>query len=158
MIDKIGVKTTIKELVAYKELKPGEDEVAECAKLNSKLYKKGARPKDPTMILFYNNKDDPGSRREVLIPINRQVEGLDTKMMPEIKVAFIVFIGTANPVEYYYEKLQEHIEKQGLKPRTDMFSIEAVYQPDEYGLSYGSFIDEDTPEHWKTEIMIPIEE
>jgi len=69
-----------------------------------------------------------------------------------------VFIGTANPVEYYYEKLYTYIEEQGLKPGTEMCSVEAVYQPDEYGLSYGSFIDEDTPEHWKTEIMIPVKE
>ena len=34
MIDKIGLKTTMKELVAYKTLKPGENEVVECAKLS----------------------------------------------------------------------------------------------------------------------------
>jgi effector-binding domain-containing protein len=158
MIDKIGVKMTIRELVAYRELKPGENEVAECAKLNSELYRKDARPKDPTMVLFYDPKDEPGCRREILIPVNRAVEGVDTKMMPEIKVAFLVFVGTANPVEYYYERLHEYIEEQGLKPRTEMCSVEAVYQPKEYGLSYGSFIDEDTSEHWKTEIMIPVEE
>jgi effector-binding domain-containing protein len=158
MIDKIGVKTIIRELVAYRMLNPGENEVAECAKLNSELYRKGARPKDPTMVLYYDAKGEPGCRREVLIPVDREVEGVDTKMMPEIKVAFLVFIGTANPVEYYYERLYEYIEAQGLKPGTEMCSVEAVYQPDEYGLSYGSFIDEDTPEHWRTEIMIPVEE
>jgi effector-binding domain-containing protein len=158
MIDKIGVKTTIRELVAYRVLKLGENEVTECARLNSELYRKGARPKDPTMVLFYDPKDEPGCRREVLIPVDREVEGVDTKMMPEIKVAFLVFIGTENPVEYYYEKLYEYIEEQGLKPGTEMCSIEAVYQPNEYGLSYGSLIDEDTPEHWRTEIMIPVEE
>jgi len=158
MIDKMGVKTTIRELVAYRVLKSGENEVAECAKLNSELYTKGARPKDPTMVLFYDPKGEPGCRREVLIPVDREVEGVDTKMMPEIKVAFLVFIGTANPVEYYYKKLYEYIKKQGLKQGSEMCSIEAVYQPDEYGLSYGSFIDEDTPEHWRTEIMIPVEE
>lgn len=158
MIDKIGVKMTIKELVAYRELKPGEDEVTECAKLNGELYRKGVRPKDPTMVLFYGPKGEPGCRREVLIPVDREVAGVDTKMMPELKVAFLVFIGTANPVEYYYDRLYTYIEEQGLKPGTEMCSVEAVYQPDEYGLSYGSFIDEDTPEHWKTEIMIPVEE
>ena len=158
MIDKMGVKMTIRELVAYRELNLGENEVTECAKLNSELYRKGARPKDPTMVLFYDSKDEPGCRREVLIPVDREVEGVDTKTMPEIKVAFLVFIGTANPVEYYYERLYTYIEEQGLKPGTQMCSIEAVYQPDEYGLSYGSFIDEDTPEHWRTEIMIQVEE
>ena len=89
--------------------------------------------------------------------MERKVEGVDTKMMPEIKVAFLVFMGTHNPVSYYYEKLYEYIEEQGLKTSSEMCSIEAVYQPKEYGLSYGSFIDEDTPEHWRTEIMIPVE-
>ena len=157
MIDKIGVKTTIRELVAYRELKPGENEVAECAKLNGVLYKKDARPRDPSMVLFYDPKDAPECRREVLIPVEREVEGVDTKMMPEIKVAFLVFMGTYNPVSYYYEKLYDYIEEQGLKTSSEMCSIEAVYQPKEYGLSYGSFIDEDTPEHWRTEIMIPVE-
>ncbi|MBN2335587.1 hypothetical protein JXL21_08505 [Candidatus Bathyarchaeota archaeon] len=157
MIDKIGVKTTIRELVAYRELKPGENEVAECARLNSELYKKGARPKDPTMVLYYDPKDEPGCRREVLIPVEKGVEGVDTKMMPEIRVAFLLFIGTSNPLEHYYETLHRYIEDNGMKPSSSMYSIEAVYQPDEYGLSYGSLIDEDTPEHWKTEIMIPVE-
>ncbi|MFH0849915.1 MAG: GyrI-like domain-containing protein [Candidatus Bathyarchaeota archaeon] len=158
MIDKIGVKTTIRELVAYKTLKPGENEVAECAKLNRVLYERGAKPRDPTMVLFYDPKDDPGSRREVIVPIDRKVEGVDTKMMPEIKVAFLVFIGTKMPVEHYYEELYRYIEERGLRPSPEMCSIEAVYQPAEYGLSYGSFIDEDTPEHWSTEIMIPVQE
>jgi effector-binding domain-containing protein len=157
MIDKMGVKTTIRELIAYRELKPGENEVTECATLNSVLYRKGAKPKDPAMVLYYDSKGEPGCRREVMIPVDREVEGVDTKMMPEIKVAFLLFIGTANPVEYYYERLHEYIEAQGLKPSSEMCSIEAVYQPAEYGLSYGSFIDEDTSEHWRTEIMIPVE-
>jgi len=158
MIDKIGVKTTIRELVAYKTLKSGESEIVEVAKLNRELYEKGARPKDPTMVMFYDPKDEPGCRREVIIPIDRKVEGVDTKMMPEIKVAFLVFIGTSRPVESYYEELYRYIEERGLKPASDMCSVEAVYQPAEYGLSYGSFIDEDTPEHWLTEIMIPVAE
>ncbi len=157
MIDKMGVKTTIRELVAYRELKPGENDVTESAMLNSVLYKKGVRPKDPSMVIFYDPKDEPGCRREVLIPVDREVEGVDTKMMPEIKVAFLVFMGTDNPVAYYYEKLYEYIEEQGLKTSSEVCSIEAVYQPKEYGLSYGSLIDEDTPEHWRSEIMIPVE-
>jgi effector-binding domain-containing protein len=158
MIDKIGVKTTIRELVAYRALRPGESEVVECARLNRELYERGARHRDPTMVLFYDPKDEPGCRREVLIPIDREVEGVDTKMMPEIKVAFLVFIGTDKPVEYYYGELGRYMEERGLRPASDMCSIEAVYQPAEYGLSYGSLIDEDTSEHWSTEIMIPVAE
>jgi effector-binding domain-containing protein len=158
MIDKIGVKTTIRELVAYKVLEPGDNEVTECAKLSRALYEKGVKPKDPTMVLFYDPKDEPGCRREVLIPVEREVDGMDTKMMPELRVAFLVFIGTSRPVEHYYEELYKYIEERGLKPSSEMCSIEAVFQPAEYGLSYGSFIDEDTPEHWSTEIMVPVEE
>ncbi len=158
MIDKMGVKTTYPELVAYRAIEPGQNEVVECAKLNGELHKKDARPKDPSMVLFYDPKDSPGCRREVMIPVEREVEGVDTKMMPEIKVAFVVFIGTHQPVEYYYEQLYEYIKDVGLKPASDVCSLEAVYQPDEFNLSYGSFIDEDNAEHWRTEIMIPVEE
>ncbi|OGD52738.1 hypothetical protein A3K81_05370 [Candidatus Bathyarchaeota archaeon RBG_13_60_20] len=157
MIDKIGVKTTIREMVAYRALKSGESEVVELARLNKELYEKGARPRDPTMVLFYDPKEEPECRREVLIPVDREVEGVATKMMPELKVAFLVFIGTSRPVESYYEELYRYIEERGLRPASGMCSIEAVYQPAEYGLSYGSLIDEDAPEHWSTEIMIPVE-
>jgi effector-binding domain-containing protein len=156
MIDKIGIKTTMKELVAYKTLKPGENEVVECAKLSGELHRLGANPRDPNMVLFYDPKEATDCRREVLIPIEREVEGVETKVMPEMKVAFLVFISTDKPMEYYYEELYKYIESQGLKPDGGMCSLEAVYQPDEFNLSYGSFIDEDNPEHWRTEIMIPV--
>ena len=158
MIDKLGIKTTVNELVAYKVLPPGADDIIECAKFNGQVHKAGGRPHDPVMVLYYDSKDAPGCRKEVLIPIEAEVEGLETKKMSEIKVAFIVFSGTHNPVEYYYEKLNEYIEQQGLTPASTICSIEAVYQPDEFNLSYGSFIDEDNAETWKTEIMVPIVE
>ena len=156
MIDKIGLKTTMKELVAYKTLKPGENEVVECAKLSGELHRLGARVRDPNIVLFYDPKDTHECRREVLIPIEKDVEGVESKTLPEMKVAFLVFIGTDRPIEYYYDELYKYIETQGLRPVTDMCSFEAVYQPDEFNLSYGSFIDEDNAEHWKTEIMIPV--
>jgi effector-binding domain-containing protein len=156
MIDKIGLKTTMNELVAYKILKPGENEVVECARLSGELHRLGARARDPNIVLYYDPKDEPGCRREVMIPIDKAIEGVESKMVPEMKVAFLVFIGTDKPVEYYYEELYKYIEGQGMKPASDMCSLEAVYQPDEFNLSYGSFIDEDNPEHWRTEIMIPV--
>jgi len=158
MIEKIGVKTTIRELVAHKTLKPNENEVVECARLNRELYEKNARPSDPTMILFHDSEDKKSCVKEILIPIERKVEGVETKMMDPIKVAFVLYVGTDKPVEYYYEALGEFIAKNELNPSMGACSIEAVYQPAEFGFSYGSFIDEDTPEHWKTEIMIPVEE
>jgi effector-binding domain-containing protein len=158
MIDKIGLKTTIRELVAYRELGPKDEEVAECARLASQLREAGANPKEPTMILFLDDKDDPKCRKEVMIPIEKEVEGFGTKVKEEVKVAFLLFKGTDQSLEHYYGKLYEFIEENGLTPTTRFCSIEAVYQPHEYGLSYGSFIDEDAPEHWSTEIMIPVEE
>lgn len=158
MIDKIGLKTTVKELVAYKVLAPGADDIMETARFNGQVHKAGGRPRDPTMVLYYDPKDADGCRKEVMIPIDVDAEGLDTKHMPEIKVAFLLYNGSQHPIEYYYGKLNEYIEEQGLKPASDVCSIEAVYQPDEFNLSYGSFIDEDNPETWKTEIMIPVVE
>ena len=158
MIDKIGLKTTIKELVAYKKIEPGQNDVVECAKMSGELHKLGIRTGDPNMVLYYDPKEDPGCRREVLIPVDKEVEGIATKMMPEMKVAFLVFIGTTHSIEHHYEELYKYIASVGLKPATGMCSLEAVYQPDEFNLSYGSFIDEDNSEHWRTEIMIPVEE
>lgn len=158
MIDKIGLKTTLKELVAYKTLKPGENEVVECAKFSGELHRLGVRPRDPNMVLFYDPKDESECRREVIIPIDSEVDGVETKMMPEIKVAFLVFTGTDKPMEYYYDELYKFIEARGLQRASEICSLEAVYQPDEFNLNYGSFIDEDNPEHWRTEIMIPVEE
>jgi effector-binding domain-containing protein len=156
MIDKIGIKTTIPELVAYKEIPPGANDIVESAKFSGELHKAGARPRDPTMVFFYGSKDDPGCKKEVMIPIDKEVEGLNTKQLPKIKVGFIVFSGTYNPVEYYYEKLEEHINEQGYSS-SNTCTIEATFQPDEFNLTYGSFIDEDNPETWKTELMIQVE-
>jgi effector-binding domain-containing protein len=156
MIDKIGIKTTVKERVAYKELPPGANDIVESARFSGELHKAGARPRDPTMVFFYGSKDDPSCKKEVMIPIDKEVDGLDTKMMPEIKVGFIVFSGTYNPVEYYYEKLEEHIKEHGYSS-TNTCTIEATFQPDEYNLVFGDFIDEDSPETWKTELMIQVE-
>ena len=156
MIDKIGIKTTIPDLVAYRELAPGADDIIECAKFSGEVHKAGARTKDPTMVFYYGSKDDPSCKKEVMIPIEKEVEGLDTKMMPKIKVGFIVYSGTYNPEEHYMEKLMEYIEAQGYTAQKSCI-IEATFQPDEFNLSYGSFIDEDNPETWKTEIMVQIE-
>ena len=158
MINKIGLKTTIKELVAYKILKPRESEIVESAKFSGELHRLGAQPRDPNIVLYYDPKDVPECRREILIPIERIVDGVNVKMMPEMKVAFLVFIGTDKPVSYYYEELYKYIESQELEPATGICSFEAIFQPDEFNLSYGSLIDEDNPEYWFTEIMIPVKE
>jgi effector-binding domain-containing protein len=158
MIVKIGVKTLNDELVAYRELKPGEGEAEAFAKLNAEAHEKGVRVKDPTMIIYYDPKDAAGCRREVLVPVDRDAPGLKTKKLPPLRAGFIVYSGASHTVEYYYEELKKHLEQRGLKPASHHFcSMEAVYQPDTFGLSSGSFIDEDAQEIWTTEILVPIE-
>jgi effector-binding domain-containing protein len=158
MIVKIGVKTLNNQLVAYHELKPGENEAEAFAKLNAEAHEKGARVSDPTMIIYYDPKDKQGCRRDVLVPVDKDVPGLKTKKLPEIRAGFIVYSGANHPFEYYYEELQKHLQQRGLKPATHHFChMEAVYQPDTFGLSEGSFIDEDAQEVWTTEILIPVE-
>jgi effector-binding domain-containing protein len=158
MIVKIGIKTLINQLVTYRELKPGESETEAFAKLNSEAHEKGARVNDPTMIIYYDPKNTEDCRREVLVPIDKDVQGLRTKKLPEIRAGFIVYSGASHPVEHYYKELLKHLEERGLKPDTKNFcSMEAVYQPDTFGLSTGSFIDEDAQEVWTTEILLPLE-
>ncbi len=158
MIVKIGVKTLAEQLVAYHALKPGEGEAEAFAKLNAEAHEKGVRVSDPTMIIYYDPRDAKGCRREVLVPVDREATGLKTKKLPPLRAGFIVYSGAAKPVEYYYEELKKHLDSRGLKPAAGSFcSMEAVYQPDTYGLSSGSFIDEDAQENWTTEILVPIE-
>ena len=158
MIVKIGVKTLTGQLVAYRELKPGESESEAFAKLNAEAHEKGAKVSDPTMIIYYDPRDTTGCRREVLVPVDKDAQGLKTKKLPELRAGFIVYSGASHPAEHYYEELRKHLEQRGLKPATKHFcSMEAIYQPDTFGLSSGSFIDEDAQEIWTTEILVPIE-
>jgi effector-binding domain-containing protein len=158
MIEKIGVKTTSEELVAYMELNPGENELIKSGILNKQLREMHARIGDPQMVIYYGSKDDPDVRREVAVPVEHEVEGIKTKVMPSVKVAFLVYIGTDKPVNYYVETLMKYIEDEGYKLGDAFHCIEAVFQPDEFNLSYGSFVDEDAPEYWRNEIMIPVKE
>ena len=83
---------------------------------------------------------------------------LKTKKLPEIRAGFIVYSGAQHPAEYYYKELIKYLEQRGFKPVNENFcSMEAVYQPDTYGISTGSFNDEDAQEDWTTEILLPIE-
>jgi len=158
MIEKIGVKTTPEELVAYMELKPGENELIQSGLLNKQLRERHARVGDPQMVIYYGSKDDPEAHREIAVPVQHKVEGVQTKNIPSRKVAFLVYIGTDKPVSFYVETLEKFIEDEGLKRGDSFHIVEAVFQPDEFNLSYGSFVDEDAPEYWRNEIMMPVEE
>jgi len=158
MIHHMGIRTTQPELVAYKTLEPDESEAVSLAELNAELRRKGARPLEPTMIAFLDPKGSPGCRREIMIPVERKVEGVKTKMLTSMKVGFVVYSGTEKPIDYYYEALLKHVEERGLRPSGGLCRIEAVYPPEQIGLSYGSLIDEDAQEHWKIEIILPVED
>jgi len=158
MIVKIGVKTLTNQLVAYRELKQGESEAEAFAKLNAQAHEKGAKVSDPTLLIYYEPKGACDCGRGVIVPINKDVPGLKTKTLPEVRAGFVVYSGADHPAEYYYEELIKHLKQRGFKLVTNNFcSMEAVYQPDTFGLSTGSFIDEDAQEVWTTEILIPVE-
>ncbi len=158
MIVKIGVRTLTKDLVAYREIKSGESEAEAFARLNAEVHESGATPKDPTMIVYYDPKDKEGCRREAMVVVDRDAPGLRTKTLPEIRAGFIVYAGTSHPPEYYYEELRKHIKERGLKPAAGPFcSMEAVYQPDNFNLSSGSLVDEDSQDTWTTELILPVE-
>ena len=158
MIIKIGVKTLSPQVVAYKELQEGDDEAAVFASLNAEVNSKGADPSDPTMIVFYDPKGSMNCRREVMVAINKEAPGLKIKKLPQITAGFIVYSDTKYQVEYYYAQLEQYLKERGLKTATnEINSIEAFYQPYQYDLGIGSYIDEDAQEIWVLEIIIPVE-
>jgi hypothetical protein len=158
MLLKIGTRTIVEKLVAYKVLESGENELTESAKLERLLRENQATPEDPIMIVYYDPKEVPNGRREIWIPIQKQVKGIDTKSIGPIKAGFLVMGGTDHTVEYYHKVLQKKIEEWGLELDTKIYSIEGTYQPEQFDMSYGDFVDEDASEHWTTEILIPVKE
>jgi hypothetical protein len=158
MLLKLGVRTTRKRLVAFKVLKPGSNEIIESAKLSRTLHEKFVKIEDPTMIVYYGPKNNKDVEREIWIPIQEKVKGVDIKFVEPIRAGFLVMAGMDHTIEYYYDELYKHLEERGLTPSTKIFSIEADYQPEQFDMSYGDFVDEDAQEEWSTEILIPVEE
>jgi len=160
MIIKIGVKTTEPELVAYLEVNPEESETMALAKLNSLISSKGVKPRDPSMIVYIDEKENPGCRKEVMIPLNKEVKGIPSKVFPQLRAGFLVFADVERPITYYYDLLLKHLEERELKPKHYGIctSIEAIYEPEQFGYGNMSLVDEDKPEVYETEIIIPIED
>lgn len=153
-----GIKTLNENLVAYKNVENKEKISVDIANLNKKLYEKKLSEYGPTMIFFYGPKDNPNSKVEIIVPIEKKLNDIKTKIIKKIKAAFIVFVGTNHPTEYYYKKLENHIKSLDLERDYRFHSIEVIYPPKQYAFSYGSLIDEDASERWRTEIMIPIKD
>jgi effector-binding domain-containing protein len=160
MITKKGIKKTIPELVAYEEIQPGEDETTALARLTTIISSKGEKPRDPGMVMFVDDKNSPSCRKEVMIPVDRETPGLKTKIIPETRAGFLVFETSNNPIEYYYEELLKYIKAWGLKPKLNTFctSIEAVFQPETFQYATMDFVEEDKPDTYEIEIIIPVED
>lgn len=158
MIMHKGIKTLNEKLVAYENVDKKVKISQEIANLNKKLYEKNFNKYGPTMIFFYNQKDSKKSKTEIVVPIEKMINGLKTKIIEKIKTAFIVFVGTNYSTEHYYEILNDYIKSLDLERDNKIYSIEVIYPPKQYGFRYGSLIDEDTSERWITEIMIPIKD
>jgi len=149
MILHMGVRTTDPVKVAYKPLEPDEDETSAIAELLGKLtVYQFFDPSvyDHSMVVYYDPPGSTSPRRELLVPVPGDIEGVETRIFPSMKSAFIVFKGTETTIEEYYELLQTNIEEAGLVPRDDIHSIEIMYVPD----------DLDNADY-TLEIMIPLE-
>ena len=160
MIIKIGVKKTLPELVAYEEVGPGGNESLALAALGALITSKGAKRNDPGMIVYIDDRRAPSCRKEVMYPLTEEMPGIKSKTFPGIRTGFIVYKDVENPAEHYYTILLNYLERQGLKPMPGgaCTSIEAIFEPDQFSFSDMDFIDEDKPEYYETEIMIPVED
>jgi hypothetical protein len=158
MLLKLGVRTTTKKLVAYKVLEFGANEIIESAKLSRTLSEKIAKYKAPSMIVYYDPKNNPNYNREIWIPIKKKIEGIKTKIIDPFKAGFLVMSGTEHSMDYYYNVLYEYLREQELSPSNKICSIEVSYLPEQFNMSFGDFIDEDAQEEWTIEILIPLKQ
>ena len=101
MIVHFGVRTTEPMKVAYKVLEPDEDVSSAVSELLSKiteLHHQHHTSYDHSMIVYYDPPDTPGGRKEVLVPLPWEIEGVDFKTFPSIRAAFLVYEGAGTPV------------------------------------------------------------
>lgn len=160
MIIKIGIKTTEPELVAYRDVEFGENEASALATLNASISSKGVKPRDPSMVVYLDDMKKIECRKEVMIPLDKEIPGVPSKIFPRIRVGFILFADVVRPISYYYEQLLKHLEELKVKPKVGGMctSIEAIYEPEQFGYGNMSLVDEDKSEVYETEVMIPIED
>ncbi len=134
MILHYGVRTTEPDLVVYRPLAPDENEASVIAGLLGEIRapRDVRNPRfDHSVVAYYDPPDVEGRRREVLIPVAGEVEGLPMRTLPSMKVAFLVFKGAEYPVELYYQRLQEYIDAENLQVSDDVYSYEVMYVPDD---------------------------
>ena len=159
MIIKIGVKTTEPELVAYRAVKPGDSEAVALAQLSALVHEKGGKHLDPSMIVYIDPKGKPECAKEVMVRLDRELPGVQSKIFPSMRMGFIVYSDPERPSDYYYAELIKYLDSRGLKIKTNAIcnSLEGIFEPEQFSYGNMSLMDEDKPEQYETEIDIPIE-
>jgi len=143
-----GVRTTEPVRVAHRTLEPGENEAVAITDLLGELT---GLPGfhydmyDHSMVVNYDPPGTPEPRREVFIPVPQQFDGIETKVFPSVRAAFLVFTGTGITMEEYYRDLWDYIGEAGLEPSGEIYSVEIMYVPED--------LDN---EDYTMEIMIPV--
>jgi len=130
----MGIRTTDAIEVAYRELEPGEAEAPAISQLLGVLI--GQNPYDVdkydhSMVVHYDPPDTKDARRELMIPINGPVVGLETKTFPSVRGAFLVYKGTDTSQEEDYAVLRKYIDEGDLKASDEIHSIEIMYVPED---------------------------
>ena len=147
MILNMGVRTTEPMLVAYRPLKEGEDETSANARMLIHLNQKGAKLADMTMIVTHRTSSSVGQHQELMVPLSRTVDGVDTRVLPSMRMAFLLFSGKGSQSGSYLGQLQRYIQQASLQPSKEILSIEAYYMPEDLDAR-----------DWQIEVMIPIED
>jgi len=148
MILHMGVRTTDPVKVAYRPLAPDEDEAKAIAEMLGEIASfdyYSTQMSDHSIIFNFDEPGDVNRRRELMIPVSEEFEGIKTKVLPSIRGAFIVFRGTDTTIEEYYEMLKKYIRQLGLEPVEGVHDIEIMYVPE----------DLDNADY-SIEIMIPL--
>ena len=148
MILHMGVRTTQPVQVAFKRLLPDEDEAPAVAELLGTLIRQNLYRYDVydhSMVVHYDPPENSNRRRELLIPVDRSMAGVETRELPSMRVVFLVFKGTDKTMEEYYDYLRDYMEKSGLEASEEIHSVEIMYVPES--------VDE---QDYTMEIMIPL--
>ena len=134
MIINGGVRTTKSVRVAYRHLSPEEHEakaITELLSMLTSLYGSYTMVYDHSIVVNYDPPGDFERKREVMIPVPHEIEGVETKIFPSLRAAFLVFKGAETSVEKYYSDLWDYIEEAGLEPSDEIYSIEIMYVPED---------------------------
>ena len=133
MILHMGVRTTQPVQVAYKHLLPGEDEAPAIAELLGTLIRQNPYRYDVydhSMVVHYDPPDTLNRRRELLIPVDGPMAGVETRELPSMRVIFLVFKGTDKTMEEYYDYLRGYMEQSGLEASREIYNVEIMYVPE----------------------------